>query len=154
MVPEGEAVDQYETRTVEKETGTTERVDQSRRPERRGRTQRPNEISDAEATFLALNACPRCSYFVAGYGLIHDDLETAVSQLDNGWIQLTGDQSTRQLVASSFGVQIDSDAHFYSGCCRECRRLFTFQQSAEPDQAGIIRFRVTGSLSGGGPQTE
>jgi hypothetical protein len=137
MVPEGEPVDQYKT-----QAGNG--PDSSRKAERRGKAQHPGQMSDLEATILALSACPRCSYFVAGYRLIHDDLEVAAANLSDGWLTLTGGHTTRKLVARSFGVQIDGDVSFYSGCCRECRRVFSIEQPSETDQPPIMRFRVTG----------
>jgi hypothetical protein len=142
MVPEGKAVDQDKTRIIENKTETAERTARSGGAERRARPQRPNKTSHAGATVLALTACSRCSYFVAGYRLIHDDLETAAAALQDGWLELTGDELTRQLVAVSYGIQPESEIYFYSGCCRECRRVFVFQQASDSDQPGTMRFRI------------
>jgi hypothetical protein len=154
MVPEGKAVDQTETITAAGKSESADTGVSSGRAERRGRTQRANEISDAEMALLALNACPRCSYFAAGYRLSHDDLDSVAAELDNGWLQFTADRATRQLVAVSFGVQWEDDADFYSGCCRECRRVFIFQKAPEAGEGDVMRFKVTGLLSGGRPQKE
>jgi hypothetical protein len=142
MVPEGEAVDQDESGTVENGTGTAKSVARSGGAERRGRPQRPNRTSNAGAAVLALTVCSRCSYFVAGYRLIHDDLETAAAGLQDGWLELTGDELTRQLAAVSYGIHPENEIYFYSGCCRECRRVFTFQHEPDSDQPGTMRFKI------------
>jgi hypothetical protein len=154
MVPEGEAVDQTETAPAADETESAETVVRSTRVEQRSRVKQASKMSGAEMAFLALNACPRCSYFAAGYRLGHNDLDPAGVELDHGWLQLTGDHATRRLVAVAFGVELEEEVDFFSGCCCECRRVFTLQRSTEAGEPGVMRFRVTGLLSDALPQKE
>jgi hypothetical protein len=83
----------------------------------------------------AFVACPRCSYFLVGYGLIHDDLEASMENSGGKWLDLTWSISTRRLVQKSYGVMINQiDSHF-EGVCDDCRRPYVFSTSdSEPPE--------------------
>jgi hypothetical protein len=71
-------------------------------------------------------ACPRCSFFLAGYRLIHDDFAEAVSNRQGNWLNLTWNSASRSLVQKSFGWWIGMDATHYEGICQDCRRIFIY----------------------------
>ncbi len=71
-------------------------------------------------------ACPRCSFFLAGYSLIHDDFAEAISKHHGNWLNLTWNLSTRSLLQKNFGWWIGDDVTHYEGICQECRRVFVY----------------------------
>jgi hypothetical protein len=84
---------------------------------------------------LAFVACPRCSFFLAGYGLIHDDLEASMENTAGKWLDLTWSISTRKLLQKSYGVMINQIDSHYEGVCGDCRRVFVFSTSdSEPPE--------------------
>jgi hypothetical protein len=83
----------------------------------------------------AFVACPRCSFFLAGYGLIHDDLGASMENTAGKWLDLTWSISTRRLVQKSYGVMINQIDSHYEGICGDCRRAFVFNTSdSEPPE--------------------
>ena len=60
-------------------------------------------------------SCGRCSLFLAAYSLNHDDVElqTAVNNIDNGWLILPWDPSIRELISKSYGCRIDVEAYHF-----------------------------------------
>ena len=92
----------------------------------------PVEHSEIRRAFVA---CPRCSFFLVGYDLIHDDLETSMENTAGTWLDLTWSISTRKLVQKSYGVMINQIDSHYEGVCGDCRRIFIFNTSDnEPPQ--------------------
>lgn len=82
-------------------------------------------------------ACGRCSFFLAGYRVIHgkDQLEQAIEASDDEWLTLRWDHNTRQLVQSSYGSRLDIEFYYFDGRCPECQRRFVIsggEGSAEP----------------------
>lgn len=74
-------------------------------------------------------ACPRCSYFWAGYRVIAGEaaMQTAVAEATatgSQWLTLTWNQAMNELLHKSYGAEIDASYDHYEGRCRECRRLF------------------------------
>jgi hypothetical protein len=88
----------------------------------------------------AFVACPRCSFFLVGYDLIHDDLEASMADTDGKWLDLTWSMSTRKLVQKSYGIMINQVDSHYEGVCRECLRVFVF--STSDDEPPQVTFRV------------
>ena len=98
---------------------------------RQGKGSRPAN-QDIRHSFVA---CPRCSFFLAGYSLIHDDLDVSIENTAGKWLDLTWSISTRRLVQKSYGIMINQIDFHYEGVCVDCRRVFVFSTSdSEPPQ--------------------
>lgn len=91
------------------------------------------------AAFLS---CARCSFFLAGYRLLHNDFETAAQQSAEGWLTLTWDYAVKQLIQKSYGVQLESDAFHYQGSCKACQRAYIFQGSQGDDQPPTLQIAI------------
>ena len=78
-------------------------------------------------------ACGRCCYFLGSYVSAHGEgeLETALQNGNSGWLNLTWDQHTRNLVHKAFGVRLDVDYYHYEGCCVFCCRQFVYEAGEE-----------------------
>ena len=81
-------------------------------------------------------ACDRCSFFLAGYQVIHgrDNLDAAVENRTERWLSLSWNEETRRLVQTSYGGRLDVDLYYYDGQCPACRRRFTYQVAKEGEQ--------------------
>jgi len=117
--------------------------------------QAPKEIIKSRTMFTgrekqALNnaltrfiSCGRCSLFLASYRLNHDDaeLQTAVNNIDDGWIILPWDLSMRALISKSYGCRIDVEAYHFESWCPDCHGPFVY---SEPDngQPYILRVKM------------
>lgn len=79
------------------------------------------------------SACPRCCYFLAGYQVAHGrpNLKTAVQQSKAGWLTLSWNRHTSELIHKSYGNQIDTGCYHFEGCCPECRRHFIYRAAQE-----------------------
>lgn len=88
-------------------------------------------------------ACPRCSYFWAGYKVIAGDagVTTAVNEKEKGWLTLQWSHPMRELVHKTYGVRLDADFFHYEGCCKECARPYYFQ-APEEEKAGVFRIEL------------
>lgn len=88
-------------------------------------------------------ACPRCSYFWAGYKVIVGDegIVTAVNEQKKGRLSLQWSHPMRELVHKSYGVRLDADFFHYESCCKECARSFAFQ-APEEDQPGSFKIEL------------
>jgi hypothetical protein len=88
-------------------------------------------------------ACGRCSFFLAGYGLIGDEdvLETAVSSRGKKWLTVPWSHDLAQLVYKTYGSRIDVTYYHFEGQCKECQRRFTYQGSEE-DQPPTFRIEL------------
>lgn len=80
--------------------------------------------------------CGRCSYFLAGYRVLHGEkvLETAVSRMKADKLKLPWSYELRELLIKSYGVYLDTELLHYSGSCPECGRTFLFKEDGR-DQA-------------------
>ncbi|MCA9962057.1 MAG: hypothetical protein KC443_23640 [Anaerolineales bacterium] len=114
------------------------RSQRQRRPHARRSGHQPQSQVSVDAVLARFAACDRCSYFLTGYysklGL--DNLQTAVSQIDAGWLTLTWSPVTRTLVETAYGTSVDRGHYYYEGCCPNCHRAFTFwakDEAAQPD---------------------
>jgi hypothetical protein len=96
----------------------------------------PYELDVAISSF---QACPRCSSFVTGYRLIHDDFEDAVSQSDDSWLELSWNHETRRLIIKSYGIRIDDDVVHLEGICKECQRAFVISSPDENSDKNEFR---------------
>lgn len=111
----------------------------ARLPRRKRRAKKADKITPAEV-LAAIVACPRCSFFLSGYRLIHDDFDSAAQNNEQGWLELTWNQETRKLLHKSYGFTIDSETYHFEGICKECNRAFAY--SASEEDAGKAAFLV------------
>ena len=98
--------------------------------------------ADLEAVTHLFMACARCSYFLAGYQLIFDDLASAVSQSSDNWLTLSWNQAVRLLTLKSFGCPIDVDLLHYAGHCPECQRVFVYELLDEQPPKTTLRIEL------------
>jgi hypothetical protein len=89
-------------------------------------------------------ACGRCSFFLAGYGLIdgEDVLETAVSNRGKKWLTVSWSHDLSQLVHKTYGSRIDVTCYHFAGQCKECHRRFTYQASEKEDEPATFRIEL------------
>jgi hypothetical protein len=107
----------------------------------------PKEIKDKSQESSAIDqvvrsfvACGRCSFFLSGYRIIHDDFSQAVENSENGWLELTWNNDTNNLIHKSYGSRISHDTYHYEAVCSECLRAFQFDASDE--ETGGQRFKI------------
>ena len=93
---------------------------------------------DVLASFFG---CPRCSYFLSGYRLIHDDLETIFRTSSMTWLSLVGDFKTRRLIHETYGSQTNLEAEYFEGICPVCRRRYILDSSDENNPTA--RFNIS-----------
>jgi len=107
---------------------------ESKRKSKKSASLSPEEIK------IAFGTCPRCSYFLTGYRLIHDDLDQAITENQEGWIVLSWSGPMRNLVHKVYGGRIDLEVTHFSGICRECHRAYIL----EGDEAESVKpsFRI------------
>lgn len=82
-------------------------------------------------------ACGRCSFFLAGYRVLHgtEALEQAAQKSDDQWLTLIWDLETRRLVQSSYGSRLDIDFYYFDGRCPECQRRYVIgEEVLEPEE--------------------
>lgn len=89
-------------------------------------------------------ACGRCSYFLAGYRVIHgvENLETAVFNSKAGWLILSWNHDMRKLLTKSYGIELYADTYHFDGCCLECGRHYTFQAGDKPEADSTLRVQM------------
>ncbi len=143
-----EAADSSEAQ-AEPATETSEAAQATNKPEKRhskkGQRSKPRgnkgsptlkHVSDRFA------ACGRCSFFWSGYRVILGEAgqETAVAESQSGWLNLEWNSQIHDLLFKSYGIRLDVNFYHYEGCCKECRRRFTYQapeKSDAPSQCAI-----------------
>ena len=96
--------------------------------------ERPSEKDIGEA-FLA---CSRCSYFLSGYRLIHNNYQEVLESSTMKWLELRGGHRTRLLIQDSYGSHITLDTEYFEGICPDCQRRFVY----ESDDAGGPHLRI------------
>ena len=115
--------------------------------------QAPKEIAKRRSVFTdrdkqALNdalirftSCGRCSLFIAAYRLNYDDadLQTAVNNIDGGWLTLPWDPDIRELIIKSYGCHIDVEGYHFESCCPECHTPFVY---SEPNTGQPYTLRI------------
>lgn len=89
-------------------------------------------------------ACGRCSFFLAGYGLICDEdvLETAVANRGKKWLTVPWSYDLAKLVHKSYGSRIDISCYYFEGQCVECHRRFTYQGTENEDELATFRIEL------------
>jgi hypothetical protein len=98
--------------------------------------------ADLEAVTHLFMACARCSYFLAGYQLIFDDLASAVSQSTDNWLTLSWNKGVCLLLQKSFGCLAEVDLLHYAGHCPECQRAFVYQLIEEQQPETTLRIQL------------
>lgn len=80
-------------------------------------------------------ACGRCSFFLAGYRVLHgaDQLAEAAEASDDEWLALKWDHATRRLVQESYGSRLDIEFYYFDSRCPECQRRFVIGTGEEAD---------------------
>lgn len=96
--------------------------------------------SQTDQVIRSFAACARCSFFLSGYRVIHDDFDQAVENSDNGWLELTWNNETNYLIHKSFGGRIDQNTYHFEGVCRECLRAHQLEFS--DDGTGNPNFKI------------
>ena len=91
------------------------------------RSGQKDKMSKSEVVFSFV-ACPRCSYFLSSYRLLHDDFDSAVNESAAGWLNLHWDHGVRLLVQKSFGSHNNMELETFEGICPECRRPYAYQK--------------------------
>lgn len=129
-----------EPATAPAEEPTTTRPEKSKRKAKQQVEWRPE--ADLEAVTHLFMACARCSYFLAGYQLIFDDLASAVSQSSDNWLALGWNKAVRLLLLNSFGCPIDVDLIHYAGHCPECQRVFVYELLDEQPPQTTLRIEL------------
>ena len=108
---------------------------------RKRRSKHTEEITPDSVT-AAFIVCPRCSFFLSGYKLIHTDFTDSVSHSTSGWLELTWDHDTSQLVYKTYGYRFDRDIVHYEGVCPECRRVFVYKQGEGADAKTTLSIEI------------
>ena len=89
-------------------------------------------------------ACGRCSFFLAGYRVIHgtEELERAASSGEDAWLSLSWDAETRRLTQHSYGCRLDIDLTYFDGRCRECQRRFVVETAEKEGEPNAFRIAL------------
>jgi hypothetical protein len=85
-------------------------------------------------------ACPRCSFFLAGYRLIFQDFDQAARNASDDWLDLSWNLAVRNLVAKSYGYDMNEPFEAFQGVCPVCRRAFSIDTG--DDRAEEARFSI------------
>ncbi|MCP4363290.1 MAG: hypothetical protein GY796_35265 [Chloroflexi bacterium] len=114
----------------------------SKKSKKSGRKQkRPKrEMSMEERVTADFAACGRCSYFWVGYRVIvgEDGIETAVKNIEDGWLNMPWRFGMGDLVHKSFGARLDTTYFHYEGCCKECCRPYIFHVDEMEETAEVV----------------
>ena len=83
-------------------------------------------------------ACGRCSFFLTSYRLIHQDYETAVEESSGGWLNLSWNRKTGDLILKSYGSRIDRDIYRFEGICPECKRRYVYSSATATNEGEAV----------------
>ena len=100
-----------------------------KRGQRRNARRNEKEKSDLDLVVDDFVACGRCSFFLAGYRVLHgmEALKEAAEASDDEWLVLRWDMATKQLVQKSYGSRLDIEFYYFDGRCPECQRRFVIE---------------------------
>ena len=89
-------------------------------------------------------ACDRCSFFLAGYRVIHgvDNLENAAKEIADRWLSLSWNDDIRQLLQDSYGGRLDLNLFYYDSQCPSCRRRFLYKAAEEKGEEPLFRIEI------------
>jgi hypothetical protein len=103
---------------------------------------RKKRAASREAIEQAFVSCPRCSFFLAQYRLLHQDFEKSAANNHGNWLLLTWSDSVAKLLQKSYGIEFDSTIYHYEGTCRECQRNFVFQAATPRRKQPAFRIEI------------
>lgn len=110
------------------------------------------EVQELEKKMAGFVACGRCSFFLAGYRVIHglDSVDEALKKSGGKWLHLRWDAQTKELLHKSYGWKLDIGWYHIEACCPECRRRFVYNEPEgdeedQPDtpRPGTLRVALT-----------
>jgi len=78
-------------------------------------------------------ACPRCSFFLAGYRLIFQDFNEAAGGASDDWLDLSWNLAVRNLVAKNYGYDMAEPFEVFQGVCPDCQRAFVVEKGEDQD---------------------
>ncbi|UCG24411.1 MAG: hypothetical protein JSW55_20210 [Chloroflexota bacterium] len=96
----------------------------------------------ADQVSAYFTACPRCSFFLAGYRLVQQDFDEAVEKSNSGWLDLTWNLTVRNLVQKSYGCEMANNLQVFQGTCPSCRRPFVFEAGQEEGEADQFSIKI------------
>lgn len=104
------------------------------------------EGGDVQRTMENFYACDRCSFFVAGYRVLHglESIDQAAAASDGAWLELAWDRPTRLLLEKSYGGQLDVELFYYDGQCPRCQRRYVYDGGGEESAAKTFRIEIKG----------
>ena len=90
-------------------------------------------------------ACDRCSFFLAGYRVLHgvEHLQEIAANSKHSWVELDCSPATRQLFNKSYGQMLENDWDYYECSCRRCQRSFTYQRADTNSKSLTFRVQIT-----------
>lgn len=102
------------------------------------------EGSEVQQTLENFYACDRCSFFIAGYRVLHglESVDRAAEESDGSWLVLTWDRPTWLLLEKSYGNQLDVELSYFDGQCPRCQRRFVYEGGAEGSVAETFRIEI------------
>jgi hypothetical protein len=106
------------------------------------------EESNLQRTLENFYACDRCSFFVAGYRVLHgmESIDQAAAACDGAWLELIWNRPTRLLLEKSYGGQLDVELFYYDGQCPRCQRRYVYDGGEAGIEAGAFRIEIKGRI--------
>lgn len=113
--------------------------------------EQPAGERDLQRTMESFYACDRCSFFLAGYRVLHgmDSVDQAAAASDGDWLELRWDRPTRLLLEKSYGGQLDIELFYYDGQCPRCQRRYVYDGREEGGVADRFRIEIRGRAPSG-----
>jgi hypothetical protein len=90
-------------------------------------------------------ACDRCSFFWAGYRILHGEtgIEEAIRTSDGSWLEMVWDPPTRHLLQKSYGGRLDVELFYYDSQCPACQRRLVYGSGEEEnDPPSFFRIQI------------
>jgi len=109
---------------------------------RRKKRSKHADATSPEQVTSSFVACPRCSFFLTGYKLIHSDFNEAVEKSSDGWLDLTWSHETRRLILKTYGSRIDRETLHFEGICHDCSRVFVCGESEEESDNAYFHIEI------------
>lgn len=109
---------------------------------RKTAVQRGQRASGQDPAVVAdyFTACPRCSFFLAGYRLIFQDFDEAATDAADDWLDLSWNLAVRNLIAKNYGFELAEPFEVFQGVCPLCLRAFIVETGE--DEAEGHRFSI------------
>lgn len=138
-----ETVKKPEAETDKAPTSASTKKPNKKQKKRKERAKKGNQsLKQVSARFAA---CGRCSFFWAGYKVIFGESgqETAVNESQSGWLNLEWNAQMHNLLYKSYGIRLDVNFYHYEGCCKECRRRFSYRAADEVDEPSHCAIEIS-----------